>query len=62
MESAQTQKRNRKIREEFEQREEGEKRRKVEAGEFRERQQKEREEKKMEGQVWGAMKVCEKLG
>ena len=51
----------RKIREEFEQREEGEKRRKVEAGEFRERQQKEREEKKMEGQVWGAMKVCEKL-
>jgi len=51
----------RKFREQMQLREEGEKKRKVEEGEFRERQQKEREEKKMEGQIWGAMKVCERL-
>ncbi|KAH0831500.1 putative G-patch domain protein [Fonsecaea pedrosoi] len=51
----------RKFREEVEARQEADKKRKVEAGEFRERQQKEREEKKMEGQVWAAMKVCERL-
>jgi hypothetical protein len=51
----------RKFRAEVEAREDVEKRRKVDAGEFRERQQREREEKKMEGQVWGAMKVCERL-
>ncbi|KAL2408844.1 hypothetical protein ABEF95_013910 [Exophiala dermatitidis] len=51
----------RKFREEVEAQQEVDKKRKIEAGEFRERQQKEREEKKMEGQVWGAMKVCERL-
>lgn len=51
----------RKFREEVEAQQEVDKKRKVEAGEFRERQQKEREEKKMEGQVWAAMKVCERL-
>ncbi|KAK4943993.1 hypothetical protein LTR10_016514 [Elasticomyces elasticus] len=51
----------RKFREEMEAQADGEKKQKVEAGDFRERQQKEREEKKMEGQVWGAMKVCERL-
>ncbi|KAJ9615646.1 hypothetical protein H2200_001721 [Cladophialophora chaetospira] len=51
----------RKFREEVEAQQNTEKKRKVDAGEFRERQQKEREEKRMEGQMWGAMKVCEKL-
>jgi hypothetical protein len=51
----------RKFREEMEAQADTDKKRKVEAGEFRERQQKEREEKKMEGQVWGAMKICERL-
>ncbi|KIW16947.1 hypothetical protein PV08_04138 [Exophiala spinifera] len=51
----------RKFREEVEAQVEVEKKQKVEAGDFRERQQKEREEKKMEGQMWGAMKVCERL-
>ncbi|OAP63495.1 hypothetical protein AYL99_02722 [Fonsecaea erecta] len=51
----------RKFREEVEAQQEADKKRKVEAGEFRERQQKEREEKKMEGQMWAAMKVCERL-
>lgn len=51
----------RKFREEVEAQQDTEKKRKVDAGEFRERQQKEREEKRMEGQMWGAMKVCEKL-
>ncbi|KAK7896892.1 hypothetical protein LTR67_004779 [Exophiala xenobiotica] len=51
----------RKFRDEMEAQAEVEKKRKVETGDFRERQQKEREEKKMEGQMWGAMKVCERL-
>ncbi|EXJ74229.1 uncharacterized protein A1O5_02525 [Cladophialophora psammophila CBS 110553] len=51
----------RKFREEVEAQQEAGKKRKVEAGEFRERQQKEREEKKMEVQIWAAMKVCERL-
>lgn len=51
----------RKFREEVEAQQDTEKKRKVDAGEFRERQQKEREEKRTEGQIWGAMKVCEKL-
>lgn len=51
----------RKFREEVEAQQDTDKKRKVEAGEFRERQQKEREEKRMEGQIWGAMKVCERL-
>ncbi|KIW65745.1 hypothetical protein PV04_07972 [Phialophora macrospora] len=51
----------RKFREEVEALQDVDKKRKVEAGEFRERQQKEREEKRMEGQMWGAMKVCEGL-
>ncbi|KAL6240525.1 hypothetical protein RBB50_012543 [Rhinocladiella similis] len=51
----------RKFREEIEAQAEVEKKQKVEAGDFRERQQKEREEKRMEGQMWGAMKVCERL-
>ena len=51
----------RKFREEMEAQVDAEKKQKVEAGDFRERQQKEREEKKVEGQVWGAMKVCERL-
>lgn len=51
----------RKFREEFERMEGEDKKRKVDEGEFRERQMKEREEKRMDGQVWGAMKVAEKL-
>jgi hypothetical protein len=51
----------RKFREEMASVQDTEKKRKVDAGEFRERQQRERDEKKMEGQVWGAMKVCERL-
>ena len=57
--------RKRKFREEVEAQQQAqkdtEKKRKVDAGEFRERQQKEREEKKLEGQMWAAMKVCERL-
>ncbi|KPI45249.1 G patch domain-containing protein 11 [Cyphellophora attinorum] len=37
------------------------KKRKVDEGDFRERQQQEREEKRMTGQIFGAMKVCERL-
>lgn len=51
----------RKFRQEIENRQEYEKRQKVDALEFRERQQKEREEKRREGQVHGAMKVAERL-
>ena len=51
----------RKFREEFAAREEDVKRKKVEESDFRERQQREREEKRMEGQVYAAMKVCERL-
>lgn len=51
----------RKFREELAAAEEVVKKRKVEEGDFRERQQREREEKKMEGQLFGAMKVCEGL-
>lgn len=51
----------RKFREEVAAREDDLKKRKVEELDFRERQQKEREDKKMEGQVFGAMKVCERL-
>ena len=51
----------RKIREEFAEREEEEKRQRVDAEEYRERVAKEREEARREGQVWGAMKVAEKL-
>lgn len=52
----------RKFREEVEAQQEVDKKRKVEAVDFRERQQKEREDKRIEGQMWGAMKVCERLG
>lgn len=51
----------RKFREEVERKQDSEKRRKVDTLEFRERQQKEREEKRMEGQLYGAMKVAERL-
>ncbi|ETN37240.1 uncharacterized protein HMPREF1541_08230 [Cyphellophora europaea CBS 101466] len=51
----------RKFREEAAAAEEEIKKRKVDEGDFRERQQKEREEKRTEGQVYGAMKVCERL-
>ncbi len=51
----------RKFRDEIAAKEEVLKKRKVEEGEFRERQQKEREVKKIEGQIFGAMKVCEGL-
>lgn len=51
----------RKFRLEVEAQQEVDKKRKVEAVDFRERQQKEREDKRMEGQMWGAMKVCERL-
>lgn len=51
----------RKFREEVAAQEEDLKKRKVEELDFRDRQHKEREEKKMEGQVFGAMKVCERL-
>ncbi|KAI9741120.1 MAG: hypothetical protein M1834_002833 [Cirrosporium novae-zelandiae] len=34
---------------------------KAELGEYRDRVAKEREEKRLEGQVWGAMRVCEKF-
>jgi hypothetical protein len=51
----------RKIREGFAEREGEEKKRKVDAEEYRERVAREREETRKEGQVWGAMKVAEKL-
>jgi len=51
----------RKFREEVEKRQETDKRQKVDADEFRVRQQKEREEKRQEGQFYGAMKVAERL-
>ena len=51
----------RKFREEVAAQEEDLKRRKVEEGDFRERQQREQEEKRLEGQTFGAMKVCQQL-
>lgn len=51
----------RKFREEVERKQDSEKRQKVDALEFRERQQQEREEKRKEGQFYGAMKVAERL-
>lgn len=51
----------RKFTEEVEAQQEVDKKRKVDAVDFRERQQKEREDKRAEGQMWGAMKVCERL-
>ncbi|KEQ62195.1 uncharacterized protein M437DRAFT_50213 [Aureobasidium melanogenum CBS 110374] len=51
----------RKIREQMEELQGKEKRQKAEAGEYRERVAREREEKRKEGQWWGAMKVCEKF-
>lgn len=51
----------RKIRAEFAEREDTEKRRKVDADEYRDRIAREREETRQQGQVWGAMKVAEKL-
>lgn len=49
----------RKVREAAEAAEEGEKRQKVGFDEFRKRNRSEREEKRAEGQMWGAMKVLE---
>ena len=51
----------RKFREEVERKTESEKRKKVDAEEFRIRQQEEREDKRREGQSYGAMKVAERL-
>lgn len=51
----------RKFREEVEKQQAAEKRQKTDATEFRERQQQEREEKRREGQLYGAMKVAERL-
>lgn len=51
----------RKFREEVERQTQTEKRQKVDAEEFRVRQQQEREEKRQEGQFYGAMKVAEGL-
>ena len=51
----------RKFREEVERKADSEKRQKVDAEEFRVRQQQEREEKRREGQFYGAMKVAERL-
>lgn len=53
--------RKRKFREEVERKTESEKRQKVDADEFRIRQQQDREEKRREGQFYGAMKVAERL-
>lgn len=53
--------RKRKIREEFEAREEGVKKARVDAEGYRERQAREREEVRREGMLWGAMRVAEKL-
>ena len=49
------------IREDMEQRLGAEKRQKAEEGEYRERKRKEEEEKRVEGCVWAAMKVVERL-
>ncbi|RMZ90990.1 hypothetical protein DV736_g1756, partial [Chaetothyriales sp. CBS 134916] len=51
----------RKIREAMAVKDDDLKRRKIEETDFRARQQQEREEKKQEGQVYAAMKVCERL-
>ena len=51
----------RKFREEVDKIQDIEKRQKVDAEEFRVRQQQEREEKKIEGQIYGAMKVAQGL-
>jgi hypothetical protein len=51
----------RKFRQEAAAAEEDLKKRKVDEGDFRERQMKEREEKRKEGQLFGAMKVCDEL-
>lgn len=51
----------RKMREEMEERVGREKRVKAEEGEYVDRIRKEREDKRLEGQLWGAMKVAEKL-
>lgn len=51
----------RKFREEIAKQIDSEKRQKVDALDFRERQQREREEKRQEGQFYGAMKVAERL-
>lgn len=51
----------RKIREVLAAQQGREKRAKADEGEFRERNAREREERKAEGQFWGAMKVAEKL-
>jgi hypothetical protein len=51
----------RKFREEVAAKEEDLKKRKVDEGDFRERQRLEREEKRMESQMYSAMKVCERL-
>ena len=51
----------RKFREAVSAREDDVKKRKVDETDFRVRQQQEREEKKMEGQTFGAMKICEGL-
>jgi hypothetical protein len=51
----------RKFREEVAAKEEDLKKRKVGEGDFRERQRLEREGKRMEGQMYDAMKVCERL-
>ncbi len=51
----------RKLREEVEAGVEGEKKLKVEEGEFRERQRGEREERRREGQIVGAQRVAERL-
>ena len=51
----------RKFREEVERKAGEEKRLKVEEGDFRERNRMEREQKRLEGQIAGAQKVCERL-
>lgn len=51
----------RKFREELEGQQDADKKRKTDALDFRERQHRERELKRMEGQIGGAMKVCERL-
>ena len=51
----------RKIREQVERQAEEVKKARVEEGDFRERQARDREERRMQGQVYGAQKVCERL-
>ena len=53
--------RKRKIREEWDKREDSEKKTKVEEGDFRERIGREREEKRVEGIWWGGMRILEGL-